>query len=157
MAQDVLDITDETLGQKAFRLGTEYLGGIGDGIEGGKGAALKLAEKLGLDLGDETIKGFLTNLTNGESELTKKLGGLLELLNLKTEAKEGGESLGAELVEGFDSIVGQGVRNSSAAASKDAFEIFKEDIDKRKEYNVMSMDEEIRLWEEFAKNMLREL
>jgi len=155
MAQDVLDITDETLGQKAFRLGTKYLGGIGDGIEGGKGAALKLAEKLGLDLGDETINGFLTNLTNGESELTKKLGGILELLNLKTEAKEGGESLGVEsgdgFVEGFDSIVGQGVRSSSAAASKDAFQIFKESIDKRKEFNVMSMDEEIRLWEEFAK------
>jgi len=155
MAQDVLDITDETLGQKAFRLGTKYVGGIGDGIEGGKGAALKLAEKLGLDLGDETINGFLTNLTNGESELTKKLGGILELLNLKTEAKEGGESLGVEsgdgFVEGFDSTVGQGVRSSSAAASKDAFEIFKEDINKRKEFNVMSMDEEIRLWEEFAK------
>jgi len=155
MAQDVLDITDETLGQKAFRLGTEYLGGIGDGIEGGKGAALKLCEKLGFDLSDETINGFLTNLTNGESESTKKLGGILELLNLKTEAKEGGESLGVEsgdgFVEGFDSTVGQGVRSSSAAASKDAFEIFKEDINKRKEFNVMSMDEEIRLWEEFAK------
>lgn len=147
MAQDVLDIADETLGQKAFRLGTEYLGGIGDGIEGGKGAALKLAEKLGFDLSDETIKGFLTNLTNGESELTKKLGGLLELLSLKTEAKEGGESLGVESGEGFV----EGVRNSSAAASKDAFEIFKEDINKRKEYTIMSMDEEIRLWEEFAK------
>lgn len=155
MAQDVLDITDETLGQKAFRLGTKYIGRIGDGIEGGKGAALKLAEKLGLDLGDATINGFLTNLTNGESALTQKFSGILELLNLKTEAKEGGESLGIEAGAGFtdkfDSIVSKGVRSSSVAASKDAFEIFKEDIAKRKEFNVMFMDEEIRLWEEFAK------
>ncbi len=155
MAQDVLDITDETLGQKAFRLGAKYLGGIGDGIEGGKGAALKLAEKLGLDLGDETINGFLTNLTNGESALTEKFEGLLELLSLKTEVKEGGESLGVEsgegFVEGFDSIVGQGVRNSSAAASKDAFEIFKEGINKRKEYNQITIEEEIAEWENFTK------
>lgn len=155
MAQDVLDIADETLSQKAFGLGTKYLGGIGDGIEGGKGAALKLAEKLGLDLGDETINGWLTNLTNGESALTEKFGAIIETLGLKTVVKEDGESLGAEsgegFADGFAAAMSSGVRSSSAAATKDAFEIFKEDIDKRKEYNVMYMDEEIRLWEEFAK------
>ena len=153
MAQDVLDITDETLGQKAFRLGTEYLGGIGDGIEGGKDAALKLAEKLGLDLGDETINGFLTNLTNGESELTKKLGGILETLGLDPKIIESVEesfgSLGGSAGDEFTDNYSSALRG--AAASKDAFEIFKEDINKRKEYTIMSMDEEIRLWEEFAK------
>lgn len=156
MAQDVLDVTDETLGQKSFiRLGTKYVSGIGDGIEGGKGAALKLAEKLGLDLGDETINGWLTNLTNGESALTEKFGAIIETLGLKTVVKEDGEGLGIEIGEGFadgfDAAMSSGVRSSSAAASKDAFDIFKEGINKRKEYNVMYMDEEIRLWEEFAK------
>ena len=61
-----------------------------------------------------------------------------------------GGSAGDEFTDNYSSAV-QGVRSSSAAAAKDAFEIFKEGIDKRKEYNVMFMDEEIRLWEEFAK------
>ena len=74
---------------------------------------------------------------------------------MKTEAKEGGESLGVEtgtgFADGFGNTMSSGVRSSSAAASKDAFEIFKEGINKRKEYNQITIEEEIAEWENFTK------
>ena len=166
MAQDVLDIVDETLGQNAFTSGKNYIARLGDGMKDGAGslkfagtsAALKMAERLGIDLKDGSINEFVTSFTNGASSVTKKLNGILETLGLDPEIIESvkesfgslGESAGDEFTDNYSSALG-GVGGASAAASKDAFEIFKEDINKRKEYNVMYMDEEIRLWEEFAK------
>ena len=176
MTEDVENAIRDTLQIHSISPKLSDIGGwIPKSVESGIGeekiSLMKTARKLGSDTGDETIGGLVESLTTGESAITKKFGDLLELLSLKKKVKDDlgvesgreekislmktarklGSDTGDGFVEGFDSTVGQGVRSSSAAASKDAFEIFKEDINKRKEFNVMSMDEEIRLWEEFAK------
>ena len=124
----------------------------------GTSAALKMAERLGIDLKEGSVKGFVTSFTTGESAITKKIDGVLETLGLDPKIIESvggsfgslGGSAGDKFTDNYSSSL-RGVGGASAAASKDAFEIFKEDIDKRKEFNVMYMDEEIKLWEDFAK------
>lgn len=166
MAQDVLDITDETLGRDAFTVGTNYIKKIGSGMKSGAdslkftgtSAAIKMAERLGIDLKDGAIEGFVTSFKNGESAVTKKIGGVLETLGLDPKIIESvGESFGSlggsagdEFTDNYSSAL-RGVGGASAAASKDAFEIFKEGINKLKEYNQITIEEEIAEWENFTK------
>jgi hypothetical protein len=131
---------------------------LGIGIDGAKGAVLNTAKELGLDTSDMTVKGITEGLTGGEGAVTSAINSLLELLTGKKTAAEVAAELGIETGDAIiEEIITAADTNTNAVTAayggmgKDAFQAFKESIDKRKEYNLMSAWEEIEAWQNFAK------
>ena len=129
---------------------------LGSGIESAKGAVLNTAQDLGFDVTNMTVKGVTEGLAGGEGAVTTGIKSLLEILTGEKTISEIAGSLGIETgssfsdgyVAGVDTKAVKGVYSGMA---KDAFQAFKESVDKRREYNLINAWQEIELWMEFAK------
>ena len=154
--RDGLDI--HSIGNLFPSIGSWIPPGISAGINSAKDGLLKIASNLGIDTSNMTIGGITSGLTGGEGAITSGINSLLELLTGKTTVSDLANSLGSTTGASFADGYAAGVGGSSAAASKaysgvatDAFQAFKESIDKRREYNQITTWQEIQAWEEFAK------
>ena len=131
-----------------------------NGIESAKSALLENAKALGLDTSALTIQGVVDGMGDKNGMITTGVNTLIDLLTGKTTAsmvssaaeKMGaniGGSVGAGVSDGLDSTKSK-TSKSAKAVVKNAFDVFKEAIDKKREYNLISVDEEIEAWRKFA-------
>ena len=149
-------------GGEGASLATTLTEGIDSGLKDVKNAVLKTAKDLGIDTANMTKTGITETIANGDGVVTKVVNGLMDILTGKTDGKTGIEEIAKELGNdsgaGFAENVTDGINSGASGATgaassmaKDVFQVFKESIDKRREYNLMSAWEEITAWQEFAK------
>ena len=177
MAQGVENAIRNSLGVHSESKLFNNIGGwiptsIRNGIQNGKQTLLKTAGNLGLDTGDITVKGISKSLSNGEGAVTSGITSLLDILTGKQQLSEVASSLGIKagaatgtatgtstgnaFAKSYAKAIGSGANTSAVnkaygTMAQDAFEIFKASIDYRKEYNLISLEQEIAEWESFAK------
>lgn len=177
MAQGVENAIRNSLGVHSESKLFNNIGGwiptsIRNGIQNGKQTLLKTAGNLGLDTGDITVKGISKSLSNGEGAVTSGITSLLDILTGKQQLSEVASSLGIKagaatgtatgtstgnaFAKSYAKTIGSGANTSAVnkaygTMAQDAFEIFKASIDYRKEYNLISLEQEIAEWESFAK------
>ena len=169
MSQDVEDSIRDTLDihseSDTFNdIGSWVPKSISSGIQNGKSNLVNKAKELGIDTSNLTVEGITEGLAGGEGAVTTGITSLLDLLQGNTSIKEIGNSLGSSLGGALgaqtgnsfsgayaNSLNGPATKAAYKDISKDAFELFKEAIDHRKEYNLISLGEELAEWENFSK------
>lgn len=152
--RNILEVHSES--PKFNSIGEWVSKSLGTGMENAKGALMNTAKDLGIDTSNMTVKGIAEGMVGAEGAVTSGLNTLLDLLTGKTTMTEAAAALGVEtgealsdgIVAGTDSAA---VTGAYSGMAKDAFQAFKEGIDKRREYNLMSTWQEIEAWQEFAK------
>ena len=141
---------------------------LGSGLDNTKDSLLQKAKELGIDTSSFTIEGITTGMGDNEGAVTEGINSLLEMLtsqtnmkNITSVATEMGVNSGLSLTNGVASGIDTGspkvgkstskVTEEMTEMTKDAFQILKEAIDKRKEYNLITTLQEIALWQAFTK------
>ena len=152
--RDVLDVHSES--KKFNNIGEWLPKSIGSGIQNGKDTLLTIAGDLGVDVGDLTIDGITKSLGGGEGAVTTGINNLLKLLTGQKTVSAIADELGLKTGGAFTDSYTKGldankVKSKNAKIAKDAFQIFKESIDYRKEYNLISLEQELAEWQNFAK------
>lgn len=134
--------------------------GTGNGILSGLDALYKVAKDMGIETTNMTVEGFTESLADNEGAMYKVITGVIESINAPASeaAKDLGtivsDALSGSMTEGVNSPGTKATKATKAAyagAAKDVFQIFKESIDRRREYNLISAAEEIAEWENFVK------
>lgn len=148
--------------------------GIGDfvpkslssGMDKGKNALLSTAKDLGIDTGNIIPKSLGDAIQGGTGVVTQKLNNMLDILTgdstISGLADAFGGNTGSTITDGIaNSISGSGGKSGKGGSSKianavktvaeDAYTIFKRYIDDRKEYHLISLEEELAEWENFSK------
>lgn len=130
---------------------------LSTGMNKTKKSLLDQAKNLGLDTSNLSLKGIADGMVGTEGAVTKSVDTLLDMMYGKTSMVEAAKALGVDTgkavttgaTTGVNSGKG-GVNSAVSGVAKDAFQIFKEAIDKRKEYNLITTTEEIAAWQAFA-------
>ena len=142
MAGDVEEGIRDTLGIHSL---SELFAGIGEwidksigaGIKDGKQKLLETSKDLGIDTSAMTLQGITEGLAGGEGAVTKGITEIMELLMEKKSLKNVAKTLGVKTGDSFsgsltESLKGGATKSAYSGIVKDAFEIFKESINKRK-------------------------
>ncbi len=165
MAEDIEEAVRDTMGIHSFSPDYGQIGeyvplSITEGMSKTQQFLINKANELGLTTVRSTLEGAVEGVAESEGLLSSIATNLLDLLTSsdKSELDAIAKSAGKDAGESFMDSYADGISGSSSAATsaykgvaKDAFQIFKESIDERKEYNLISAAEEIAEWENFAK------
>ena len=175
MAYGVENGVRDALGVHSLSTKFKEIGGyvtksIDVGIKNGKAAVLDTASNLGLNVGDYSITGVAKSIATGEGAVTKGVNDLLELLTGDTSisglADAFGGKTGSAITDSMANSISGGsggsngsggrsgaskISNAVQAVAEDAYTIFKRYIDDRKEYHLISLQEELAEWENFSK------
>ena len=165
MSEAIMNAVRNTLGihsdsTETIEDGQNYVSGFVTGISSWGDKLKTEAKKLGIAMPAMTAEGIEEGAEKIEGSLTTMFGNVIDLLSGDTSIEEFakefsenlGTNLGASLTDAYTS--GLDTRAISAAvsgASKDAFQAFKESIDYRKEYNLITYEEELAAWIAFSK------
>ncbi len=169
MAESVEEAVRDTTGvhseTKIYKgMGNWVSKSFGSGVEQLKGWAVQKGSELGLDTTSGTIKGAVQGMVQGEGALTTGVGNLLDLLTgtsatnaAATAASKMGDLSGNKGGSSFSDGVAKGIKGGSGKVKKtaaeladDAFKAFNDRMTHLVEYELISPEEELSKWKEFA-------
>ena len=160
MSEAVMNAVRNTLGihsdsTETIEDGKNYVSGFVTGISSWGDKLKTEAKKLGIAMPTMTAEGIEEGAEKIESSLTTMFGSVIDLLSGDTSieefAKKFSENLGTSLTDSYTSALDtRAISAAVSGSSKDAFQAFKESIDYRKEYNLITYEEELAAWIAFS-------
>ncbi len=165
MSEAVMNAVRNTLGihsdsTETIEDGQHFVSGFVTGVSSWGDKLKTEAKKLGIAMPAMTAEGIEEGAEKVESSLTTMFGNVIDLLSGDTSIEEFakefsenlGTNLGTSLTDAYTSALDtRAISAAVSGTSKDAFQAFKESIDYRKEYNLITYEEELAAWIAFSK------